>query len=55
MDNVVESIRVVKRPMGLRSQERSAGLLAGPSRAVAAAPRAAPAGKGQGPPGAALG
>jgi hypothetical protein len=40
MDKVVESIRVVKSPLGLRSQGR-----------VAPAPRTAPVGMGQGPPG----
>lgn len=40
MDKVVESIRVVKSPLGLRSQGR-----------VTPAPRTAPVGMGQGPPG----
>jgi hypothetical protein len=40
MDKVVESIRVVKSPMDLRSRQR-----------VAPAPHTAPAGMGQGPPG----
>jgi hypothetical protein len=51
MDNVVESIRVVKGPMGLRSEERVASLPAGSPRAVAATRRTARAGQGQGPPG----
>jgi hypothetical protein len=51
MDKVVDSIRAVKGPTGPRSQERAASLLAGSPRAVAATPRAARAGKGQGPPG----
>ncbi len=55
MDKVVESIRVVKGPMGLRSQERSASPLARLSRAVTAALRTAPVGNGKSPPGAALG
>ncbi len=55
MDNVVESIRVVKGPMGLRSQQQPAGLPGWLSRAAAVGPCAAPAGTGPGPPGAAPG
>lgn len=40
MDKVVESIRIVKSPVGLRSQQR-----------VTPAPRTAPVGIAQGPPG----
>ena len=51
MDKVVESIRIVKSPLGLRSQERAASPPARLRSAVALVPRTAPVGKSQGPPG----
>jgi hypothetical protein len=51
MHKVVESIRVVKGPMGLRSQALAVSPLAWLSPWLATAPRTAWAGKGQGPPG----
>jgi hypothetical protein len=51
MHKVVESIRVVKGPMGLRSQELVASPLAWLSPLLVTASRTGWVGKGQGPPG----